>query len=302
MRIVHISDLHIEPEPERRFPGLMASLERDRIQLRRTGADLIIVTGDVTNYGARYREHLVLAREWISGLGAPALTVPGNHDLGPSPARAVDNPENEAYQDVPYPETHYGTIFHPSPVVSHDLGSVRVIGIGLREGDPDGALPRLERLLAADDRPVILCGHYPVVDTRDADVSIEFGSAEFLPTTAPALLELILAHRNVAVYACGHVHVNSVRPIGDHCVQMTAGGLGPGASAYRIYDLDGHGLTYSTALGSGRLTFWEDLFDPPTAEEFSLGDAADRTGRITWDRPTVGDPAGRPESRSVAHT
>ncbi|WP_166345358.1 metallophosphoesterase family protein [Phytoactinopolyspora limicola] len=282
MRIVHISDLHIEPAPERRFPGLMASLERDRTAISRHAADLVVVTGDVTNYGGRYRDHLVLARDWIEGLDAPTLVVPGNHDLGPSPARAADNPENEAYQDAPYPETNFGTIFHPSPVITRDAGPVRVIGIGLREGDPDGVLPRLERLLRADTRPVILCGHYPVVDTREVPVSSEFGSAAYLPTTAPALLELIRAHRNVAVYAGGHVHVNSVRRIAPHCVQMTAGGLGPGASSYRVYDLDARGLTYSTVLGSGSLTFWEAEMDVAPAEGFSLGTPEERTGRISW--------------------
>ncbi|WP_165367470.1 metallophosphoesterase family protein, partial [Phytoactinopolyspora endophytica] len=246
MRIVHISDLHIEPEPERRFPGSWRSLERDRSQLARLAPDLVIVSGDVTNFGAYYRDHLVLAKEWIDTIGLPTLTVPGNHDLGPSVQRALTNQENEAYQDVPYPETHFGSVFLPSPVVSHDLGAVRVVGVGLREGDPDGALPRLERLLAADERPVILCGHYPVVPARETRASDEFGTDEFLPTAGPALLEIVRAHPNVRAYVCGHVHVNSVRPVAGHCVQITAGGLGPGASAFRSYDVDGTGLTYST--------------------------------------------------------
>lgn len=300
MRLVHISDLHIEPRPERRFPGLMDSLDQDRIQLSRTGADLMLVTGDVTNYGAYHRHHLVVARDWIDGIGIPSMTVPGNHDLGPSPARAADNPENEAYQDVPYPETHYGAIFHPSPVISRDLGLVRVVGVALREGDPDGALPRLDRLIGADSRPVILMGHYPVVGTREIDFSDEFGSAAYLPTTAPALLDLIRAHRNITVYACGHVHVTSVRPVAPHCVQITAGGLGPGASTYRIYDLDALGLTYRTALGSGPLTYWEDLLDPAEAgNEFALGSATDRTGRLTWPRQATASPSQTTDSAAT---
>ncbi len=238
MRILHISDLHVEPAPEERLPGLMASLDRDREPLRRVGAELMIVSGDLTTYGSSRPEHLALAREWLDSLDVPYLAVPGNHDLGPSPDRGARSPVQEAYEDLPYASTGYGRTFGADPLEVCDLGRLRVVGVGVREDDPDGVLPRLAETLAADPRPVILVGHYPLVPTRDPKPHEEFGSEAFVPRTGVALLDLIRRHPNVRLYACGHVHVTSVRPLAPHCTQVTAGSLGQGASTYRVYDVD----------------------------------------------------------------
>ncbi|MET9020545.1 metallophosphoesterase [Actinopolymorpha sp. NPDC004070] len=281
MRILHISDLHVEPAPEERLPGLMASLDRDRDPLRRVGADLMIVSGDLTTYGSSRPEHLALAREWLDGLDVPYLAVPGNHDLGPSPDRGARSPVQEAYEDVPYGRTGYGRTFGTDPVEVRDLGQLRVVGFGVREDDPDGVLPRLAETLAADTRPVILVGHYPLVPTRDPKPHEEFGSEAFVPRTGAALLDLIRRQPNVRLYACGHVHVTSVRPLAPHCTQVTAGSLGQGASTYRVYDVDSSGLTYATALGAGPLGFWHTV-DPNLSGEFSLGTGTERSGRLIW--------------------
>lgn len=274
MRILHISDLHVEPEPERRLPGLMTTLERDRDQLFASDSTLALVTGDLTTYGFEEPEHLALAKDWLDRLGMPYLALPGNHDLQPST-------DHDGYEDLPYAETNYGRIFDADPIVERDLGPIRVIGAGLRENDPDGVLPRLEQLVTADPRPVVLGAHYPVVPTRPTRIHHYFGSEAFVPNTAAALLELIRRNDNIVVYACGHVHVSSTRRVAPHCLQITAGSIGQGASAYRLFDLDAGGLTYTTVLGSGPLGFWEGSIDG-LDRDFSLGDADERTGRWTW--------------------
>ena len=281
MRILHVSDLHIEPEPEERLPGLMSTLANDREPLSRLGADLMIVSGDLTTYGSSRRDHLALAREWLDSLGVPYVAVPGNHDLGPSRIRGERNPQQEGFEDVEFKQTGYGRTFGPDPLVVRDLDRLRVIGVALREDDLDGVLPRLTEVLGADTRPVILVGHYPLVPTRDPKPHTDFGSETFVPRAGAVLLDLVRRSPNVVLYACGHVHVNSTRPLTPRCLQVTAGSLGQGASTYRVYDVDETGLSYSTVLGSGPLAFW-NTFDPTLSAEFSLGTGTERTGRITF--------------------
>lgn len=256
------------------MPGVIATLDRDRDQLQAAGAELILVTGDLTTFGCAQLDHLKRARQWLDALGLPYLAIPGNHDLSPSP-------ELGDYEDVPYASTGFGQTFDPDPILVRDLGPIRVIAAGVRERDPDSVLPRLESLIQADSRPVLLATHYPVMGVREPKVHQYFGSDEFVPETAAALLSLIRRSPNVVLYACGHIHVNTTALVAPHCLQITAGSLGQGASTYRVYDVDAGGLTYSTVMGSGPLTFWEHSVTGLDAD-FSLGRDDERTGRITW--------------------
>jgi len=70
--VVHVSDLHFG----RIDPALVAPL-RDAIDA--AGADLIAISGDFTQR-AKPRE-FAAAREFLDGLKAPKLVVPGNHDV-----------------------------------------------------------------------------------------------------------------------------------------------------------------------------------------------------------------------------
>src|SRR5690606_28181891 len=108
-------------------------------------------------------------------------------------------------------------------------------------------------------------------------------SAEFVPNAMARLVELIGRHPNVRLYACGHIHVTTAEPVAEHCLQLTAGGLGPGASTYRVYDVDEAAgeLRYTTVLGSGPLEFWEPLLQVPSqGPEFSCGGAPERSGTL----------------------
>ncbi len=277
VRILHLSDLHLEPTPEERMPGVVATLGRDRAAFLALEPELVIVSGDLTTYGCSEPGHLQLAKDFLDGLGLPYLVAAGNHDLGANQREAERDPRMAAYEDVPYGETGFGRTFGPELLATSDLGMVRVVGIPVREGDPDDVLPALDTYLSQDDRPVIAFSHYPVVDPRER-IEEYFGSSAFVPQTALALHELIRAHQNVRLYAAGHVHVSSTAELAPHCLQVTAGSVGQGASAYRVYDLDTAGLTYSTVLGSGPLAFWPGIAEP----EFHLGYDHERTGKLTW--------------------
>jgi len=73
-RIAHLSDLHFGAVDSKVVAGLAAELRADR-------PDLVVVSGDLT-MGARPAEFR-LARAFLDEVGAPALAVPGNHDLTP---------------------------------------------------------------------------------------------------------------------------------------------------------------------------------------------------------------------------
>lgn len=281
VRVVHLSDLHIEPEPEERFPGLMKRLAVDRDRVNDLGADLVVVTGDITNFGGSRVADLILARDWLDGLDAPLLTTPGNHDLGGVRHRGHRNPRSEAYHEGPYSSSAYASVFGESPITRVDLPGLTVIGLALREDDPDSSLELLEAELSSTTNPVILAGHYPVVPTRDVNFSIEFGTEDYIPRAAARLRSLIEESPKVFAYLCGHVHLTSLRPIGEHCSQLSAGGLGSGASSIRVYEFDAGRLRYETIAGSGPATFWEDVFEVARAvPHFSDGDASERAGSI----------------------
>jgi hypothetical protein len=285
VRILHVSDTHIEPEPEAELPGSWQRLQTDLQRLRLVRADLAVVSGDLTDRGSSRPTDFRLARKWCDGLGIPYVTLPGNHDLGANPARARLNPEREFFDPRPFAETGFAGEFGTEPVTVTEIGPVSVVTVALREHDAGDILPLLEDSINGCAGPVLLCGHYPIVPPRQDRISNEFGSPDYLPTAAPALRGLVDRSPAVFAYLCGHVHLNSVRRTPGGVVQLTAGGLGPGSSSYRIYDIDGDELRYSTALGCGPLAFWPDFLSRHDAPlDFLLGTGPERSGTIPLSR------------------
>lgn len=71
VRLVHISDLHCGEAPHER-------LDRACDAINSANADIIVVTGDITQSGRR-REYAI-AQHFFAALRAPVLACPGNHD------------------------------------------------------------------------------------------------------------------------------------------------------------------------------------------------------------------------------
>lgn len=278
-RIVHVSDLHLEPAGHEQYPGLAGRLERIRGDIAGLRPDLVIATGDLTNRGSHRSADFELARQWLDELGAPYLAVPGNHDLGANRSRGVLFPDTERYEDVPYAQTGYAQVFGREAVTSASVGDISVFGLALREDDPDGALAHLECALAESTGPIVIAGHYPVVPTRDWPSAEAFGAQGYVDRAAPRLAEIIRSNRRVIAYLCGHVHVTSQHTIGTNCQQFTAGGLGPGAASLRVYDWDGSSWSYSALDVEGPHVFWENFTDLARQDPlFSSGTAAERAG------------------------
>jgi 3',5'-cyclic AMP phosphodiesterase CpdA len=72
--VAHLSDLHFGRTDPRVVDALVTDLHHHR-------PDLVIISGDLTQR-ARSRQ-FAEAREFLDRLPAPALVVPGNHDLAP---------------------------------------------------------------------------------------------------------------------------------------------------------------------------------------------------------------------------
>ncbi|MGF3056430.1 metallophosphoesterase family protein [Microbacterium sp. YY-01] len=279
-RIVHVSDLHLEPDGHEQYDGLYARLHRIRSLVGELRADVVIASGDLTNRGSSTPEHFALAAQWLDALGVPWLAVPGNHDLGANVTRGAQFPLMERYEDIPFAETGYAAALGTKLVPSAATENLTVLGVVLREDDPDGALDALRSAIENCSGPVVVVGHYPVVRTRPLTSTEPFGAQGYVDRSAGELAALLRSSPNVIAYLCGHVHVTSTAPIGDSCMQFSAGGLGPGAAALRLYAWDGMTWEYSTIDTEGPQTFWENGLEEARSNPlFSSGTEWERRGR-----------------------
>ena len=71
VRLIHMSDLHFGYED-------VAALKAAARYAAETPFDLLVISGDVTQYGKH--EEFQAAAVWLAGLPGPRLTTPGNHD------------------------------------------------------------------------------------------------------------------------------------------------------------------------------------------------------------------------------
>lgn len=283
MNLLHISDLHFEGSKEQICPGVSRSLEKVQHELRQWDADLAVVTGDLTTNGCVQRSSLEQAKEWLDGLRIPYIAIPGNHDSGANLWRSDAHPDLEHYEPVPFEQTNFGTVFKQAAVVTRELANFLIIGLALREDDPDNALVQLNQILESTAKPIILCGHYPVVPAREEGVLERFPIKEFIPHTAESLRNIINNYGQIKMYLCGHIHINSVRKITKSCWQMSAGSLGQGASVYRLYSISNQGIHYETLFGAGPLSYWSrDDIAARDPFEYHLGTANERFGQMNW--------------------
>jgi len=191
-RIAHLSDLHFGAVDSKVVAGLAAELRADR-------PDLVVVSGDLT-MGARPAEFR-LARAFLDEVGAPALAVPGNHDL--TPYRLW-----ERFLD-PYARWRRIIAAETEPVWRD--GTVAVLGLNTarRFGfNPDWSRgrvtrPRLDSLLhrIATLPPGlvrVVVAHHPLVPPEAAPRTPLAGGA------ARALLAL--GQAGVALVLAGHLH------------------------------------------------------------------------------------------------
>lgn len=203
-RILHLSDLHFGHDR----PGLAAALAQ---AVRDARPDLVVITGDLVQR-ARPAQ-FARARDWIAGLEAPCLCVPGNHDI----------PLYDLWRRMTRPFARYRAAVRDTLAPALDLGGVSVVGLSSvdalswRRGRawPHRIGRAQARLRASSAQIRIVALHHPLVQPADSPKALMAGAARARAALAQAGANLVLA---------GHVHRWSL-------LRDPAPGAGPGAGA-----------------------------------------------------------------------
>lgn len=182
--IAHISDLHCGSQ------HFVAHLMEQVVnELNELGPDVVVVTGDLVDFG--FRQEFRTARAFIDRIDCPhVLVVPGNHDA----------------RNVGY--AHFEDFFGPRFSV-HDAGDLRFVCVDSSEPDLDeGRVGRemygwIEQSLAgARGLRVVALHHHliPIPGTgRERNIIVDAG--DFLK---------LLVQNGVNVVLSGHRHVPNV--------------------------------------------------------------------------------------------
>lgn len=195
-RIVQISDTHLG-RSKSHFAGNWDPLA-DWIAAQQP--DLIIHTGDVTVDGADDDDDLVFCAAKLAELPAPALVVPGNHDVGEPehPRQPVNERRLKRWR------THFG----PDRWV-HDLENWRLIGFnsmllgsGLTEEEEQFAWLE-ETLASAEGRSIGWFLHQPLFISSYGDGDNGYWSVKETPRVR---LGKLSEKYDVALIASGHLH------------------------------------------------------------------------------------------------
>ena len=196
-RVVQISDTHLSPTK----PHFACNWEPLKSWVTAQGPDLIVHTGDVTVDGADLDQDMRHCRGLLDALGAPVLSVPGNHDIGEAhhPHQPVNGERLARWR------AHLGADFWV-----RDLESWRLVGLnsmlfGSDEADEARQLDWLERQVTeAQGRRIGWFLHRPLfVESPDEG---DKGYWSVPPRPRAQLLEL-LRRSEVAFVASGHLHL-----------------------------------------------------------------------------------------------
>ncbi len=203
VRILHVSDIHFGCENA----AAVAAFGEFALE---AGADLIAVTGDITQSG--YRREFRAAQAWLDGLPGPRVCTPGNHDTPYFDliarmfypfARYCDfvGPELEGFARPQLQATSFNTSRGAQPRLNWSKGQAR-----RRDAE------RVCRTLAhaGEALKVVLC-HHPLMEVTGGPMTGRvWGGAQAARILAEGEVDLVLT---------GHVHMPFAHalPFGDGC-------------------------------------------------------------------------------------
>jgi 3',5'-cyclic AMP phosphodiesterase CpdA len=198
--IAHITDLHFGATDPNVVDALRATLNADP-------PDVLAVSGDLT-MGARHEEFRA-ARQFLDSIDAPALVVPGNHDITPYRlAERFLTPYRRWYADIG-PETE--PVWQDGVTGLVGLNTARRAGMHLDWSRGRVTVPRLNRaLMRLDAMPAgvvkIIVAHHPLLPPEAEPAATVAGAARrALSAFATHGVRLILA---------GHLHRSYTRVAG----------------------------------------------------------------------------------------
>ncbi|GGH16390.1 phosphohydrolase [Alsobacter metallidurans] len=195
-RVLQISDTHLSPS-KRHFERNWEPL---REWVKAQAPDLVIHTGDITVDGADDEEDMRHCAQIMADLGAPMLSVPGNHDVGEAhhPHQPVNGERLARWR------RHFGDDFW-----SHDLENWRLIGLdsmllGSGHQEEERQFDWLKRQLAeANGRKLAIFTHRPLFVYKPCEGDQGYWSVT--PEPRAHLIDLIRRY-DVAMVASGHLH------------------------------------------------------------------------------------------------
>ncbi len=200
-RIAHLTDVHFGAEDPAAVAALAAELRADR-------PDLVVVSGDLTQR-ARIGEFMA-ARQFLDGIGAPWLAVPGNHDI----------PRYDLVERFLDPYARWRRLVAPQTEPAWQDAGCAVIGLDTAQrmgwhwdwsrGRVSGR--RLRRLVARlgavpAGRVRVVAMHHPLLLTPGMAGEVVVGNADrALAAFAQAGVGLVLS---------GHLHRRHSRALGS---------------------------------------------------------------------------------------
>ena len=201
--VAHVSDLHFGREDA----AIVAALKEE---LREDAPDLVAVSGDLTQR-ARRRE-FEAAREFLRGLGAPILAVPGNHDI----------PLFDVARRVFQPLARYHRYIHADDNPFYVDGELAVLGLntarrGTLAGDGRISLSQMaivrERLAPLPETLVkVLVAHHPFLPAPSGPPQALVGRGrQGLQAAEAAGVDLLLT---------GHLHRGFTGDVRTHHVAI----------------------------------------------------------------------------------
>ncbi len=281
LSIVHLSDLHLTAADDaaRSEPKLFGKLRGMNVACRKVlaapavrEADLVLVTGDVTDRGELEAWRVFWDAARAAGIAKKVRVVPGNHDVGclgfrvPWRNRAdADRGLQRAIEGLRLggQQTKFPWVFRPDPRLavfglnSNNLGEFRWMG------SAGGELKyfELERLagLLHKHRDVavkIVALHHspniPKTETARRRAQRPLGPLERLALQIPQAqrraLRLLCRSAGVRLILHGHVHLSEDRRVGGVRIAGTCAATEPvtrkpSASVYQFhqYTIHGHG-------------------------------------------------------------
>ncbi|HET6432736.1 metallophosphoesterase [Dyella sp.] len=193
--LLHISDPHFGTER----PEVVDALLRLAGQLQ---PERVILSGDITQR-ARAAQ-FAAAREFVDALPAPALVIPGNHDI----------PLFNLWARLVSPYAGFRCAFGPALECEWSTPQWLVIALNTtrwwrhKDGEVSGSQCRrvAQRLRqAAPGQVRVVVTHQPLLAIRENDVAnLLHGHAQVAPAWTEAGADLLLG---------GHIHLPYVRPL-----------------------------------------------------------------------------------------
>lgn len=200
MKLVHISDLHFGKIAH---PSIVPALIKE---VNDRDVELVTVSGDVTQR-ARHREF----RGFISMLGqlqAPALVVPGNHDVFPwwFPLRRLITP-------LARYESYLGDDLWPV----HETDGLSVLGINSAHGRTikGGMLGTDVHLRVQQHFDNVSDRHFKVLVLHHHLTKIQALGPHDIARNARQTLD-VASRAGVDLVLCGHLHVSHIEPLPIH--------------------------------------------------------------------------------------